>query len=140
MNDGKNTGRAGRAGTPLPAAPAADSQQPAERSPAPKGTPDSSGSGLGAHASGTPDSSGSSLGAHASGTPDSSGSSLGAHASGTPDSSGRTLPAPRRFFVEVDSLLSWIAHRGWVATPECREELLKLQREARGIYMSERND
>jgi len=125
MNDGKNTGRAGRAGTPLPAAPAADSQQPAERSPAPKGTPDSSGSGLGAHASGTPDS---------------SGSSLGAHASGTPDSSGRTLPAPRRFFVEVDSLLSWIAHRGWVATPECREELLKLQREARGIYMSERND
>ena len=51
--------------------------------------------------------------------------------------STRLLAAPREFFVEVDSLLSWIANRGWVIRdPEDREIAEKLIRQARGIYQA----
>ena len=51
--------------------------------------------------------------------------------------SSALLAAPREFFVEVDSLLSWVAHRGWVIRdPEDRETAERLQRQARAIYES----
>jgi len=51
------------------------------------------------------------------------------------------LAAPREFFVEVDSLLSWIANRGWVIRdPDDRALAEKLIRQARGIYEANHED
>jgi hypothetical protein len=51
------------------------------------------------------------------------------------------LFAPRGFFVEVDSLLSWVAHRGWVIRdPEDRQIAERLQRQARAIYEAVRSE
>ena len=51
------------------------------------------------------------------------------------------LTAPREFFVELDSLLSWVMNRGWVIRDgEDREIAEKLQRQARSIYEQSNHD
>jgi hypothetical protein len=50
--------------------------------------------------------------------------------------SDEAYQAPRRFFVEVDSLLSWLVHQGWSIKNQThfQEMADKLYREARKIY------
>ena len=46
---------------------------------------------------------------------------------------------PRHFLVEIDSLLSWVAHRGWkISSEEDRRLTVRLQNQARDIL--ERGD
>ena len=48
--------------------------------------------------------------------------------------SGESVSVPRRFLVEVDSLLSWIAHRGILKHADDRETAIRLSSEARSLY------